>query len=87
LAEIGDYATKYIYGGKMDFISKMSWGLLIIACLTLGLAPFTPPHIGEKLQMLFKGQLVRPIDWFDLLLHGTPWALLILKAIVSITQK
>jgi hypothetical protein len=71
----------------MEFISKMSWGMLIIACLTLGLAPFAPPHIWEKLQMLFKGQLVRPIDWFDLLLHGTPWALLMLKAMVSITQK
>ncbi len=71
----------------MEFISKMSWGMLIIACLTLGLAPFAPPHIWEKLQMLFKGQLVRPIDWFDLVLHGTPWVLLILKAVVSVTQK
>jgi hypothetical protein len=72
----------------MEFISKMSWGMLILACLTLGLAPFSPvPHIWEKLQMLSKGQLVRPIDWFDLVLHGTPWALLILKGIVSLIQK
>jgi hypothetical protein len=71
----------------MEFISKMSWGMLIIACLTLGLAPFAPPHIWEKLQMLMKGQLVRPIDWFDLVLHGTPWVLLILKVIVSVTEK
>lgn len=71
----------------MEFIAKMPWGLIILACLTLGLAPFSPPHIWEKLQMLSKGQLVRPIDWFDLVLHGTPWALLILKGIVSLTQK
>jgi hypothetical protein len=71
----------------MEFISKLSWGMLIIACLTLGLAPFTPPHIWEKLQMLFKGELVRPIDWFDLVLHGAPWVLLILKAIVSLTEQ
>lgn len=71
----------------MEFISKMSWGMLVIACLTLGLAPFTPPHIWEKLQMLSKGQLVKPLDWFDLVLHGTPWVLLILKAVVSLTQK
>ncbi len=71
----------------MEFIAKLPWGLLILACLTLGLAPFSPPHIWEKLQMLAKGQLVRPIDWFDFVLHGTPWALLILKAIVSLTQK
>jgi hypothetical protein len=71
----------------MEFISKMPWGLLILACLTLGLAPFAPPHIWEKLQMLLKSQLVRPIDWFDLVLHGTPWVLLILKAVVSLLQK
>jgi hypothetical protein len=71
----------------MDHISKLPWGLLILACLTLGLAPFSPPHIWEKLQMLVKGQLVRPIDWFDFIMHGTPWVLLILKAIASMTQK
>ena len=71
----------------MQFIAKVPWGLLILACLTLGLAPFTPPHIWEKLQMLAKGQLVRPIDWLDLVLHGTPWVLLILKAAVSLLQK
>jgi hypothetical protein len=71
----------------MEFIAKLPWGLLILACLTLGLAPFAPPHIWEKLQMLTKGQLVRPIDWFDLVLHGTPWVLLILKGVVSLLPK
>jgi hypothetical protein len=71
----------------MEFLSKLPWGLLVLACLTLGLAPFSPPHIWEKLQMLSRGQLVRPIDWFDLVLHATPWALLILKAVVTLTQK
>ncbi len=68
----------------MEWLSKLPWGLLIIACLTLGLAPFNPPHIWEKLQMLAHGRLVRPIDWFDLVLHGTPWILLLLKAIASL---
>jgi hypothetical protein len=71
----------------MEFVSKLPWGLVILACLTLGLAPFSPPHIWEKLQMLAKGQLVRPIDWLDFILHGTPWVLLILKGIGSLTQK
>ncbi len=71
----------------MESISKLPWGLLLLACLTLGLAPFNPPHIWEKLQMLARGQLVRPIDWFDLVLHGTPWVLLILKAIVTLVRK
>ncbi len=68
----------------MEFIEKLPWGMLILACLTLGLAPFAPPHIWEKLQMLARGQLVRPIDWFDFVLHGTPWVLLVLKSVVSL---
>ena len=69
-------------------MNKLTWDLLIIACLTLGLAPFMPePHIVEKLRMLFKGTLSRPIDWFDLLLHGTPWVLLILKAVFTFKGK
>ena len=71
----------------MDYIAKLPWALLVLACLTLGLAPFAPPHIWEKLQMLAKGQLVRPLDWFDLILHGTPWVLLILKTILTLAQK
>jgi len=34
-----------------------------------------------------KGQLVRPIDWFDFVMHGTPWAVLLLKGVVSLTHK
>jgi hypothetical protein len=70
----------------MQFINKFPWGLLIIACLTLGLAPFFPPHIWEKLVMLKNGNLVRPIDWFDLFYHGIPWILLIMKAVASLKK-
>jgi len=61
--------------------------MLILLCLTLGLAPFNPPHIWEKLLMLFQGKLTRPLDWFDLVLHGTPWALLIIKSIAVLIQE
>jgi len=67
----------------MNFIKKLPWGLLIAGCLTLGLAPFAPPHIWEKLVMMKNGELSRPIDWFDLFYHGVPWLLLITKAIAS----
>jgi len=51
-----------------------------IAALTLGLAPFAPePHVWQKLKMLFAGELARPMDVFDLFLHGTPWVLLCVK--------
>ena len=66
----------------MDWIQRIPWSLLIIACLTIGLAPYRPPHLWEKLVMLSRGELVRPLDWFDLLMHATPWALLVLKAVV-----
>ena len=47
------------------FLDKIPWQLAIMAALTLGLAPFRPPHIVEKLDMLFDGTLVRPIDVFS----------------------
>lgn len=55
---------------------------VVFVALTLGLAPFVPePHIVEKLRMLVAGNLVRPIDIFDLALHGLPWLLLIAKLV------
>jgi hypothetical protein len=66
------------------WLAGLPWGLVALACATLGLAPFVPvPHVVEKLGMLARGQLVRPIDWFDLLLHGAPWALLVAKGVVA----
>jgi hypothetical protein len=66
----------------MDFLDRIPWSIAIIGALTLGLAPFFPePHIWEKLKMLFRGALVRPIDIFDFFLHAAPWALLIAKSI------
>lgn len=65
----------------LEFVDGISWPLVIIAALTLGLAPFFPePHIWEKLKMLVGGTLTRPIDMFDLVLHAAPWLLLVLKA-------
>ena len=71
----------------MKFLDSLPWGLVVILCLTLGLAPFAPPHIYEKLRMLSRGELVRPIDWFDLVYHGIPWLFLILKAVVTMKGK
>ena len=52
----------------------------IVLSLFLGLAPFFPePHLVEKVRMLMSGELVKPLDMFVLLLHSTPWILLVLK--------
>ena len=64
-------------------IHQVPWGAVILLCATLGLAPFSPPHVVEKLSMLINGTLVKPIDWFDLFFHGVPWILLILKVIAG----
>lgn len=61
-------------------IDRIPLWVLILAALTLGLAPFAPePHVWEKLRLLAAGELVRPIDIFDLILHATPWLLLAWK--------
>jgi len=71
-----------------QLLSRIPLSLLIVLCLTLGLAPFTPqPHLWEKLGMLAAGELVEPIDVFDLLLHGAPWLLLILKFLLPLKSK
>jgi hypothetical protein len=66
----------------MKWIDNVSLGSWVIIALTLGLAPFVPePHVWEKLKMLADGSLSRPIDIFDLFLHGTPWVMLGLKLV------
>lgn len=55
------------------------WKLVVLACLTLGLAPFVPePHLLGKLRWVAGGAVgMQPMDWFDLVLHGFPWLLLV----------
>jgi len=69
-----------------ESIASIPWSIVVLGCLTLGLAPFAPPHIVEKLQMLFSGKLVKPIDWFDLVMHGAPWMVLVAKVAISATR-
>lgn len=72
----------------MAFIDRIDLRFLVIAALLLGLAPFVPePHVWEKLKMLANGTLSRPIDIFDLFLHGIPWVLLIIKLVRVSTVK
>ena len=70
----------------MAWLDSIPWAVVVLLCLTLGLAPFAPPHIVEKLRMLLEGRLVRPIDWFDLLFHAIPWLLLALKGVRALTR-
>lgn len=72
---------------------KKNWRLFLIGSLTLGLAPFNPPHIWGKIQWLLGGNAfsgenaMQAKDWFDVLLHGTPWVLLISSLILNLFNK
>lgn len=60
--------------------NRIPLSILIVLCLTLGLAPFTPePHLWGKLKLLASAELTEFVDIFDLLLHAAPWLLLIVK--------
>ncbi len=67
-----------------------NWKLFLIASLTLGLAPFNPPHIWGKIQWILGGNAfsgknaMQAQDWFDVILHGTPWVLLVISGVLNI---
>jgi len=64
----------------MKWLDKIPLTTLVVIALLLGLAPFAPePHLWQKLKMLAAGELIKPIDIFDLFLHGAPAVLLVLK--------
>lgn len=64
----------------MKWLDKIPLPTLLIIAILLGLAPFSPePHLWQKLKMLFAAELSKPIDIFDLFLHGSPAILVIIK--------
>ena len=67
----------------MDWLRKFPTAPLAAMAVMLALAPFYPePHLLEKLRMLSHADLRRPIDIFDLSLHGTPLVLLLIKLLL-----
>ena len=72
----------------MKWLDRIPLSLLLPFAVVMALAPFVPePHLWEKLKMLASGTLVRPIDIFDLFLHGTPLLLLVLKLLSGLSRK
>jgi hypothetical protein len=72
----------------MKWLDRIPLSLLLPLALVMALAPFVPePHLWEKLKMLAAGTLVKPIDIFDLFLHGTPLLLLALKLLSGLSRK
>ncbi|MFT4781318.1 MAG: hypothetical protein ACJAZK_001596 [Psychroserpens sp.] len=63
--------------------------ITVLLCLTIGLVPFFPePHIWGKLKWIAGGANSMGIqDWFDVLLHGFSWILLMRLILIKITRK
>ncbi|MBK8955025.1 MAG: hypothetical protein IPM34_05650 [Saprospiraceae bacterium] len=64
-------------------IEPFSWKVILLLCLTVGMAPFSPePHLWGKLKWIAGGANgMAWMDWFDFVFHGTPWLLLVIKTI------
>ncbi len=61
----------------MKWLDNLSLVPLAAVAVLMAVLPFNAtPHLFEKLGMLVDGSLQRPIDIFDLFMHGTPAALL-----------
>ena len=72
----------------MKWLDSIPLSVLLPLAVVMALAPFAPePHLWVKLKMLASGTLVRPIDIFDLFLHGTPLLLLALKLLSGLSRK
>lgn len=72
----------------MKWLEKLPLVPFAVLSVMLALAPFVPePHLLEKLKMLADGALAKPIDIFDLFLHGTPITLLVVRLINKARNK
>lgn len=66
----------------VKLLDRTSVWLLLVLAIGLGIAPpGSQPHLVEKLIMLSNGNLVKPIDIFDLFLHGIFPLLLLIKVV------
>jgi len=64
------------------------WKIITFSCLIMGLAPFYPePHIWGKLKWIAGGAHdMKAHDWFDVILHGLPFLLLIRLLILKLLK-
>ena len=70
-------------------MNKQRLRLIIILVLTLGLAPYSPePHLFGKIRWVAGGAVgMQPMDWFDLVLHGFPFVLLLEYLVLTVRKK
>lgn len=66
-----------------------NWRIIVLGCLTLGLAPYFPePHVLGKLRWVLGGGTgMQAMDYFDLMLHSFPFLLLIRILIITLKKR
>ena len=79
-------------GEAGDAAAPATWSALAIpfvATVTLGLAPFAPePHLVGKLRWVLGGAVgMKPMDWFDLAMHGAPVVWLVVAAVSLLSRR
>lgn len=74
---------------KIALLIEKQLPLWLIASLSLGLAPFFPePHIWGKIKWVSGGAVgMKAADWFDLIMHGLPWLLLLIAIIIKLVNR
>ena len=64
----------------LKYIDRIPLLPLAIAATVMALAPFAPePHLLEKSRLLIHGELVKPVDIFDLFWHSFLLLLLVIR--------
>ena len=74
----------------MHWLDRISLTILLIVAVPLALAPWPMKprvHLWEKIQMLAAGELTASVDIFDLVLHGMPVVLVVLKLVRMATHR
>jgi len=65
-------------------LSNISYPVLIVAAVVMAIMPSPEhSHLVEKVGMLARGELKRPIDIFDLFLHSAPIILIVIKLVTE----
>lgn len=71
----------------MGWLERTPWWILAAIALAFAIVPPGESHFLEKWSALFSGTLRRPLDWFDLVFHSAPLALLVVKVALSARRR
>ena len=71
----------------LKIIDKIPLAPLLFIAVFFAIIPITQSHLVEKIGMLAQGTLVKPIDIFDLFMHGTPSVLVVIKLVRIVMGK